>query len=551
MTVTALLVAGAVIPVVASAAPATPETLWGAAPDATPVVDSDRVPVELGTAFVSETDGVVLGVKFWKTKENTGTHVGNLWGPDGKLLATATFANETRSGWQSVSFSQPVSVKADQRYVVSYHAPNGRYASTVGFTAQSESKVLSVPAGRSGVYSYGKSSTFPTKTWRSSQYWVDTMFVADPSAPGATPTPTPTATSTPTPRPTATTQPRPTPTATSTPTPTPTPKPTSTPTPTPTPTASPTPTTPPEPPAGGVTAQPSIGKGWNLTSSKVGLAPFGLKCADLPEYKQTGNTVPAGTVISRMRITGWLDLSMGNITIKESCIQPKPGAVGMGTTSLTTWNNNRGLQGPITIQDSEYDGSLLSDREKAFIGFFNGVASMYRNYVHDSGSGIGIQGSYEKTGANVVIQNNYVDRLIAYGDANGSGNHQSAFTVRDLDSSTNANRQLLVKDNYFDCDGANATGAFFVQANGDDVRNLTAQGNLLAGMGFNLILEDDQGRFPGVTYYNMRAIDNRMLPTEYGPTKLAGRGEGWAQWTDNYLYSPSGTDGKGKVVAEP
>ncbi|MFC8682201.1 DUF4082 domain-containing protein [Microbacterium ureisolvens] len=549
MTVSALLVAGAVIPVVAAAAPATPETLWGATPDATPVVDSDRVPVELGTAFVSETDGLVVGVKFWKTKENTGTHVGNLWGPDGELLASATFVNETDSDWQTVTFRTPVPITAGQRYVASYHAPNGRYVSTVGFRGQSDSDALSVPVGKSGVYAYGETSEYPTQTWRSSQYWVDAMVVPKDGGPTATPSATPTPSTTATPKPTASATPTPRPTPT--PTPTPTPKPSTTPTPTPTSSPTPTPTTPADPPVGGITTQPSVGKGWNLTSSKVGLAPFGLKCSDLPEYQLNGNTVPAGTVISRMRITGWLDLSMGNITIKESCIQPKPGAVGQGSTSLTTWNSRRELQGPITIQDSEYDGSLLSDRDKAYIGFFNGVASMYRNYIHHSGSGIGIQGSWERTGADVVIQNNYVDQLIAYGDPGGSGNHQSAFTVRDFVTNANAGRQLLVKDNYFDCDGANATGSFFVQPNGDDVRNMTAQGNLLAGMGFNLILEDDQGRFPGVTYHNMRAIDNRMAPTEYGPTKLAGRGEGWTAWSDNYLYSATGADGKGKVVPEP
>jgi hypothetical protein len=298
-------------------------------------------------------------------------------------------------------------------------------------------------------------------------------------------------------------------------------------------------------------AQPSVGAGWAIGPSTVGLARFGLKCSDLPVYRLSGNTVPAGTVISRVRITGWLDLSMGDITIKQSCIQPTPGAVGLGSTSLTTWNSRRALQGPITIEDSEYDGSLLSDHDKAFTGFFNGVASFYRNSIHDSGSGIGIQGSYEKTGADVVIQNNYVDRLIAYGDPGGSGNHQSAFTVRDFVVDVNSQRQLLVKDNYFDCDGANATGGFFVQANGDDVANVTAQANLISGNGFNLILEDDQGRFPGVTYHNMRAINNRMRPTEYGPAKVAGSGEGWTQWEANYLYSESAPDGKGETVPDP
>lgn len=295
----------------------------------------------------------------------------------------------------------------------------------------------------------------------------------------------------------------------------------------------------------------SLGRGWTLSPARVGLPPFGLKCADLPEYQQSGNTVPAGTTIYRQRITGWLDLSLGNVTISQSCIQPKPGYVGLGSTSLTTWNSQRELQGPIIIKDSEYDGSLLSDHDKAYIGFFSGVASLYRNYVHDSGSGISTYGSDERTGVDVTVQNNYIDHLIAYGDPGGSGNHQSAYTVRDFDTSSRANRQLLVTDNFFNCDGANATGAFFIQPNGDSVSNLTASGNLLAGNGYQLILEDDQGRFPGVTYHNMRAVNNRMLNTEYGPALVAGSGEGWAQWDQNFTYNSSAVDGKGTLVPKP
>ena len=36
---------------------------------------------------------------------NTGTHVGSLWTATGQLLASATFTNETASGWQTVTFS--------------------------------------------------------------------------------------------------------------------------------------------------------------------------------------------------------------------------------------------------------------------------------------------------------------------------------------------------------------------------------------------------------------------------------------------------------------
>ena len=43
----------------------------------------------------------------------------------GTLLASATFSNETASGWQQVNFSSPVSITAGTTYIASYEAPVG------------------------------------------------------------------------------------------------------------------------------------------------------------------------------------------------------------------------------------------------------------------------------------------------------------------------------------------------------------------------------------------------------------------------------------------
>jgi hypothetical protein len=76
--------------------------------------------VELGVKVSASTSGSVTGVRFWKDSINTGTHIGSLWGSTGQLLASATFANETASGWQEVLFSQPVQITAGTTYVASY-----------------------------------------------------------------------------------------------------------------------------------------------------------------------------------------------------------------------------------------------------------------------------------------------------------------------------------------------------------------------------------------------------------------------------------------------
>jgi hypothetical protein len=553
-----LLAAASLIPTLGTAASATqPVTLWGNAAPAHVAVDHDRGSVELGTVFVPNVDGRISGVRFWKTPANRGVHTGHLWGPGGRLLATATFGHESSHGWETVEFDEPIVVTAGMQYVVSYHAPHGRYAETTDFSGQSDTRLLSVPRGASGVYAYGSSVRFPHNTWQNAQYWVDVLFFpSGQRSSGATPSSGVTGTASPTKAPTF----PPTPTATPTPTPThgksSTPKPTAAPSPSAGVTPSPTPsrTGPggtaldPAPPTG-VRAQASVGTGWNITPATIGLAASGLSCSKLPVYGRSDHVIPAGTVIDKQRLTTWYDLSAGNITIKNSCVQPTPGSIGQGSFALSTWGKTPG--GPVTIEDSEYDGSLLSRHDAAWIGMFTGVANFYRNYIHDSGSGLVIYGSAEKTGSDVVVQNNYVDDLIADGDASTSGNHESAMTVRDFDTRVNPNRQLLIRDNYFNCDGENATGALFIQPNDGDVKNVTVQGNLLAGYGFQFYLDYQPQNFPGVGYANIRAVDNRLDETHAGAVFVRDGGPGVAVWQDNYTYDMRGDDGRGRLVGNP
>jgi len=152
----------------------------------TPILSasSDSGAVELGMKFRSDVAGTVTGVRFFKGAGNTGTHVGNLWSASGTLLATATFSNETESGWQQVSFSSPVAIEPNTTYVVSYFAPNGRYAADNDFFASAGFgngvlHALSGPtAGGNGLYQYGTSSAFPTGSYRATNYWVDVVFAS-------------------------------------------------------------------------------------------------------------------------------------------------------------------------------------------------------------------------------------------------------------------------------------------------------------------------------------------------------------------------------------
>jgi hypothetical protein len=146
---------------------------------ATPaLVDSgDPSSVELGVKFSSSVSGSVTGLRFYKASTNTGTHIGSLWSSTGTLLASATFTNETTSGWQYVTFSSPVAITSGTTYVAGYFAPNGHYSETEKqFTAAIENPPLTAPASSNGVYAYASASTFPSSTWEASNYLVDVLF---------------------------------------------------------------------------------------------------------------------------------------------------------------------------------------------------------------------------------------------------------------------------------------------------------------------------------------------------------------------------------------
>ncbi len=160
-----------------------PCSIWASNSAPVNASNNDSSSVELGVKFTAEMDGTITGIRFYKSAQNTGTHVGNLWSSTGTLLATGTFTNETAVGWQDLTFATPVSVTAGQVYVASYLAPNGHYAGDTGYFnsgSYDNSPLHAVanggPAGGNGVYRYGSSSGFPTASYNGDNYWVDVRF---------------------------------------------------------------------------------------------------------------------------------------------------------------------------------------------------------------------------------------------------------------------------------------------------------------------------------------------------------------------------------------
>lgn len=173
-------------------------SIWETSTVPNVLADSETNAVEVGLKFRSQINGYITGIRFYKSSQNTGTHIGTLWSSNGTQLARATFTNETASGWQQVNFSTPVAITANTTYVASYHTNVGRYSIDNGYFANSG--VDSYPlyalsngeSGGNGVYGYNANPTFPNSSFNSSNYWVDVVFASS-LGPDTTP-PTVTAT---------------------------------------------------------------------------------------------------------------------------------------------------------------------------------------------------------------------------------------------------------------------------------------------------------------------------------------------------------------------
>jgi methionine-rich copper-binding protein CopC len=145
--------------------------------------DTDSAPYELGMKFQSSVSGWVAGVRFYKGAGNGGTHTGSLWTSSGTLLATGTFTNETGSGWQTLTFANPVQISANTTYVVSYYDPDGHYSVDEEYFASqvNTAPLIGVKAnyltsgGGNGVFHPGGPG-FPTQMNDSWSFTVDVIF---------------------------------------------------------------------------------------------------------------------------------------------------------------------------------------------------------------------------------------------------------------------------------------------------------------------------------------------------------------------------------------
>jgi hypothetical protein len=136
---------------------------------------------EVGVKFTSSVSGEATGARFYKEPSMGGyLHVGHLWSATGALLASATFTNESASGWQQVTFASPVAIQANAVYVVSFSTGGGYFGITTNFFTAggvTNGSLEALPAsatGGDGVYN--RAGAYPNVNGMGMNFWADVAF---------------------------------------------------------------------------------------------------------------------------------------------------------------------------------------------------------------------------------------------------------------------------------------------------------------------------------------------------------------------------------------
>lgn len=160
----------------------------------------------IGVKFRAATDGVITAVQIYRSSKQKKAYTATIWSSGGSVLARVKFPAASRYGWYSVNLSQPVKIKKNTTYIVSYLASDGQFGLIrKAFAKPYQRNGLTVPKN-GGVYNYSSTSRLPTKTYQSTNYMVDVAFT--PSLTPAPPaSPTPSRSPSPTPSRTTTTPP--------------------------------------------------------------------------------------------------------------------------------------------------------------------------------------------------------------------------------------------------------------------------------------------------------------------------------------------------------
>jgi hypothetical protein len=152
---------------------------------------NDGSPINVGTAFKSDTAGYVTGVKFYNPSggNSGGAVTGKLWscnnpscslGSGGTEMAAVTFSSDASGGWKTATFDSPILISPDTYYIVTTYSPTGTYYAASNYFAtdyhNAPLHAMSSNTTPNGVFKLAGGASFPTGTYGSANYWVDVTF---------------------------------------------------------------------------------------------------------------------------------------------------------------------------------------------------------------------------------------------------------------------------------------------------------------------------------------------------------------------------------------
>ena len=150
-----------------------PQTIWPSTPVPAIVDAGPDSAVELGVKFRSDVAGIITGIRFYKARANTGTHVGqpvveHRDAPgDGDLHRrdrVGLAAGELRdAGGDHGEHGLRGVVLLPERATT---ASTSNYFATQGVDSPPLHALANGVSGGNGVYAYGATSTFPTNTYQ-------------------------------------------------------------------------------------------------------------------------------------------------------------------------------------------------------------------------------------------------------------------------------------------------------------------------------------------------------------------------------------------------
>ena len=163
------------------------ERIWNNSAVPAVIEEEDPNAVELGVKFCARISGTLNAIHFYRGPRNTGPHTVRLWFPNitpgSFILAAEQSVSTSATGWVTVPFSSPVHIMEGRTYLASYHTPSGYYSVDENYFYPGSAAstwlqtFLDGVEGGNGVYRYGPlSSTAPSDSFRSSNYWVDVDF---------------------------------------------------------------------------------------------------------------------------------------------------------------------------------------------------------------------------------------------------------------------------------------------------------------------------------------------------------------------------------------